>query len=63
MKGFKEAINLVVKSEAQVLELGSGIDVQSFFAAQKAQKVFCVERNPELVSAVRCIMCHRNPSM
>lgn len=53
MKGFREAINLVVKPGAKVLELGGGTGVQSFFAAQKAQKVYCVERNPELVGAAR----------
>jgi protein arginine N-methyltransferase 1 len=53
MKGFKEAIDLVVKPGAKVLELGGGTGVQSFFAAQKAQKVYCIERNPELVNAAR----------
>ncbi len=53
MKGFKAAINMVVKPGDKVLELGGGTGVQSFFAAQKAQKVFCVERNPELVDAAR----------
>ena len=53
MAGFKEAINLVVKPGAKVLELGGGTGVQSFFAAQKAQKVYCVERNPELAGAAR----------
>ncbi len=56
MKGFKEAINLVVKPGDKVLELGGGTGVQSFFAAQKAQKVYCVERNPELVNAARDIL-------
>ena len=56
MKGFREAINLVVKPGAKVLELGGGTGVQSFFAAQKAQKVYCVERNPELVSAARSFL-------
>ena len=56
MTGFKEAINLVVKPGAKVLELGGGTGVQSFFAAQKAQKVYCVERNPELVSAARSFL-------
>ncbi|SET64977.1 Predicted RNA methylase [Nitrosomonas marina] len=53
MKGFKQAIDWVVKPGAKVLELGGGTGVQSFFAAQKAQKVYCVERNPELVEAAR----------
>ncbi len=56
MKGFKQAINMVVKPGATVLELGGGTGVQSFFAAQKAQKVFCVERNPELVDAARSFL-------
>ncbi|MDR4514403.1 methyltransferase domain-containing protein [Nitrosomonas sp.] len=53
MKGFKQAIDWVVKPGAKVLELGGGTGVQSFFAAQKAQKVYCVERNPELVETAR----------
>jgi len=53
MKGFKSAIDWVVKPGAKVLELGGGTGVQSFFAAQKAQKVYCVERNPELATAAR----------
>ncbi len=55
-KGFREAINLVIKPGAKVLELGGGTGVQSFFAAQKAQKVYCVERNPELVGAARSFL-------
>jgi protein arginine N-methyltransferase 1 len=56
MNGFKEAINLAVKPGATVLELGGGTGVQSFFAAQKAQKVYCIERNPELVNAARSLL-------
>lgn len=56
MQGFKEAINMLVKPGDKVLELGGGTGVQSFFAAQKAQKVFCVERNPELVNAARSLL-------
>ena len=56
IKGFKEAINWVVKPGDKVLELGGGTGVQSFFAAQKAQKVYCVERNPELVGAARSFL-------
>ena len=56
MKGFREAINLVVKPGATGLKLCGGTGVQSFFAAQKAQKVYCVERNPELVSAARSFL-------
>ena len=56
MNSFKEAINWVVKPGAKVLELGGGTGVQSFFAAQKANKVYCVERNPELVEAARDLL-------
>ncbi|UJP05774.1 MAG: methyltransferase domain-containing protein [Nitrosomonas sp.] len=56
MRGFKEAIDWVVKPDTKVLELGGGTGVQSFFAAQKAQKVYCVERNPELVNAARNLL-------
>jgi len=55
-KGFKEAIDLVVKPGDKVLELGGGTGVQSFFAAQKAEKVWCVEQNPELVAAAKRIL-------
>lgn len=55
-KGFKEAIDLAVKPGAKVLEFRGGTGVQSFFAAQKAQKVYCVERNPELVDAARSLL-------
>lgn len=56
MQGFKDAIDLLVKPGATVLELGGGTGVQSFFAAQKARKVYCVERNPELISAARNLL-------
>ena len=56
MQGFKEAINMLVKPGDKVLELGGGTGVQSYFAAQKAQKVYCVERNPELVNAARDLL-------
>lgn len=56
MKSFKEAIDWVVKPGAKVLELGGGTGVQSFFAAQKADKVYYVERNLELVEAARNLL-------
>ena len=37
----------------KVLELGGGTGVLSYFAAQRAGKVWCVERNPALVRAAR----------
>src|SRR3569832_1492856 len=53
MRGFKAAIEHAVQPGMRVLELGGGTGVLSFFAAQKAQKVYCVERNPELVRSAR----------
>jgi len=56
MAGFKEALEHVVPQGGKVLELGGGTGVLSFFAAQNAAKVWCVERNHELVEAARRIL-------
>jgi predicted RNA methylase len=56
MSAFLEAINLVIPRGARVLELGGGTGVLSFFAAQHAAHVWCVERNPELVQAARSLI-------
>lgn len=53
MHAFKCAIDHVVFPGAKVLELGGGTGVLSFFAAQKADKVYCVEFNPDLVQEAR----------
>lgn len=53
MRGFKAALEHIVRPGARVLELGGGTGVLSFFAAQKAARVWCVERNPELVRSAR----------
>ena len=53
MLGFKSAIDYVVKPGAKVLELGGGTGVLSWFAATKAEKVWCVEFNPDLVREAR----------
>ena len=53
MEAFRDAINHAVKPGAVVVELGGGTGVLSFFAAQKARKVFCVELNPILVDESR----------
>jgi protein arginine N-methyltransferase 1 len=53
MKNFKAAIDFVVQPGAKVLELGGGTGVLSWFAAEKAEKVWCVEFNRELVAESR----------
>lgn len=53
MEPFREAIEMVVPRGGRVLELGGGTGVLSWFAAQRAAKVWCVERNPALVRAAR----------
>lgn len=56
MQGFKAAINHAVFPGAKVLELGGGTGVLSWFAAAKAEKVWCVEFNPDLVSEARRLL-------
>ena len=53
MEGFKRAIDLTVQPDDVVIELGGGTGVLSFYAAQKAKKVYCVEYNGELVEEAR----------
>lgn len=53
MSGFKAAIDHIVFPGAKVLELGGGTGVLSWFAAAKAEKVWCVEYNPDLVNEAR----------
>ncbi len=56
MMSFKEALEYVVRPGSRVLELGGGTGVLSFFAAKNAAKIWCVERNPELVHEARRIL-------
>jgi predicted RNA methylase len=56
MQGFKAAIDAAVFPGAKVLELGGGTGVLSWFAAAKADKVWCVEFNPELVAESRRLL-------
>ncbi len=53
MDPFREAIDCVVPPGGTILELGGGTGVLSYFAAQTAARVWCVERNPALVRAAR----------
>lgn len=57
---FKEAIELAVPLNGTVLELGGGTGVLSWFAAQKARQVWCVERNPALVRASRSFLSNNH---
>jgi protein arginine N-methyltransferase 1 len=56
MLPFREAIQLTVPSGGTVLELGGGTGVLSWFAAQKAGRVWCVERNPAMARAARSFL-------
>lgn len=56
MQGFKSALEHVVAPGARVLELGGGTGVLSYFAAARAERVWCIERNPVLVSEARRIL-------
>lgn len=60
MRPFQDAIALLVPTGGTVLELGGGTGVLSWFAAQKARQVYCVERNPALVRAARSFLA-QNP--
>jgi predicted RNA methylase len=61
MHSFKSAIFHAVKPGMKVLELGGGTGVLSFFAAQQAAKVYCVEFNPDMVrEARRFLAMNRN---
>lgn len=53
MHGFKAAIHYAVRPGHKVLELGGGTGVLSWFAAAKADKVYCVEFNPDMVKEAR----------
>jgi protein arginine N-methyltransferase 1 len=61
MHGFKSAINYAVKPGAKVLELGGGTGVLSWFAAARAEKVYCVEFNPDMVKEARKMLA-MNPN-
>jgi predicted RNA methylase len=53
MHSFKSAIYHAVKPGMKVLELGGGTGVLSYFAAQNAEHVYCVEFNPDMVREAR----------
>lgn len=53
---FEEAVACVVAPGARVVELGGGTGVVSFFAARRAARVWCVERNPQLAREARRLL-------
>lgn len=61
MQSFREAIEKLLPIGGTVLELGGGTGALSFFAAQRAKKVWCVERNRELVEFARQTLA-KNPN-
>jgi protein arginine N-methyltransferase 1 len=60
MAPFREAIDLTVPDGGVVLELGGGTGVLSWFAAQKARRVYCVERNPALARAAQSFLANNS---
>lgn len=60
MANFKAAIDYAVFPGAKVLELGGGTGVLSWFAAAKADKVWCVEFNPDMVSEARRLLARNS---
>jgi protein arginine N-methyltransferase 1 len=60
MQAFKAAINHAVFPGAKVLELGGGTGVLSWFAAAQAEKVWCVEFNPDMVNEANRLLA-QNP--
>lgn len=56
MDGFKAAIDFLVPDGGKVVDLGAGTGVLSFMAAQKASKVYSVERQPEMVECARTLL-------
>lgn len=61
MHNFKSAIHYAVHPGAKVLELGGGTGVLSWFAASLAEKVYCVEFNPDMVKEARKMLA-MNPN-
>ena len=56
MNAFQEAVTLAVPQDSKVLELGGGTGVLSFFAAQRAKKVWCVEIDHDMACEARRIL-------
>jgi type I protein arginine methyltransferase len=50
LSAFRQAIELHVKPDMHVVELGGGTGILSSFAARCGARVTCVERNPQLAA-------------
>jgi type I protein arginine methyltransferase len=60
MSNFRAAIRQAVKPGMVVLELGGGTGVLSWFAAESASKVYCVEFNPDMVVEAQRLLDHND---
>lgn len=60
--GFAKAIENAVPIGGKVVELGGGTGILSFFASNKAEKVWCVERNPELAKSAKSFLLKNGAS-
>jgi len=56
MSGFKAALDYLVPEGGIVLDMGSGTGVLSFLAAQKASRVYSVERQADLVECANGLL-------
>lgn len=56
VSAFREAIEKLVPLGSHVVELGGGTGVLSFFAAQRARKVSCVEQISQTAAAARRLL-------
>ena len=59
MRGFRDALEAVIPEGGRVLDLGGGTGVLSFFAAGRASKVWCVERQADMAAKAADLL-HRN---
>jgi type I protein arginine methyltransferase len=62
MTAFRTAIEHIVTPQHRVVELGSGTDVMSFFAARQGARVWAVEANPAMASASRKFLSENGAS-
>ncbi len=60
VSAFRKAIEFLTPPGGKVLELGGGTGVLSYFASQKASRVWCVEWNRELAMAAREFLQQNN---